>query len=238
MALVLGLAQGVDRRRAHPPLGVGRGAARKRHPVGAEEADPGDVGQRVGVVAHLLDRVDPVDRDQLADVPGEPVRREQRVEPALGPAVGPLLGGLGGGRVADPADRAEHRLGVAVDRLEDVGAVRVDQVVGALAADPGDGLQIPAHALDPARVERLRLARGELQPVLAVELVRPGQPRARLLLEVADRPDRDQLAPVVELDDHHRELPVVGAPPLVDDLDLTLELVPRGRPRVEQPLLS
>ena len=142
---LLRLAQGVDRGRPQPLRRARVDAAGEGEPVGAEEADPRDRGQRVGVVADLLGGVRFRGSRSARRRGGQPVRGEQRVEPALGSAVRPLLGRLGGPRLAEPLSARERGLR---DRGRSPRTPpspwQLDQLVGALerpipAATSGSG---------------------------------------------------------------------------------------------------
>ena len=114
----------------------GRERARRLGTGVAGGARRGDLGQRVGVLEHHLAGGRAVQGDHLADVAGQTVGGEQRVEPALGAPLGPLVGGLGGAHRPDPAQRSEDALGVAVDHLEHLVAVLGDEILGPFAPDP------------------------------------------------------------------------------------------------------
>ena len=237
MAAVLGLAERVQRGGPRPRAPARLDPVVDREPVGAVEADPGDLGQRVGVLEHQLAGGRAVQGDHLADVAGQPVGGEQRVEAALGAALGPLVGGLGGAHRPDPAQRSEDALGVAVDHLEDLIAVLGDEILGPLAPDPRQRAQVAAGALGPGRVERLRLAGADLQAVAGVVLDRADQQRPLLLLEVGERADRRHRGPVGERHLGDGEGAVLADEAEELDLDLALERVAGRRAGVEQRLL-
>ena len=175
--------------------------------------------------------------DDLADVAGEPVRGEQRVEAALHPPFGPFVGRSLGGLDPDPAERREDGDRVGVDHVEDVLAVLGDQLIRPLRADPRQRAQVAPRALGPGRVERLRLGDRDLQAVAGVMLDRAPDQRPLVLGEVAERPGERHRRPVVERRLGDREGPVGGGEAEELDRHLGLERIARARPGVQQRAL-
>ena len=144
------------------------------------------------------------------DQPGEAVRCEQEVQR---PARAELVPGLD--RLGDPpraeAQAAEGGLRVAVDDLEHVLAVELEQPLGSPAADVPDALQIDEQRGLAGGRERLGGRDLDLQPVALVVLPLAADPDPLALLEVGDGPDeRDLVAVAVGVDD--REARLVARP--------------------------
>ena len=127
--------------RARPRGRVGRDVERARDRVGGLEPDPEHARQVVGALAHDAVGARPVVLLDARDQPREAVRREQEMQ---GPARAQLVPGLD--RLGDPpgaeAEAAEGGARVAVDDLEHVLAVELEQPLGSPAADVPDPLQV------------------------------------------------------------------------------------------------
>jgi hypothetical protein len=207
------------------PGGVGGHVDRARDCVGGVEADAEHARQLVRALAH-----DPVSSRAVVlldarDQPREAVRGEEEVQGAAGAELVPGLDRLGDPPRAEP-HAAEGGLRVAVDDLEHVLAVELEQALGSPASDVPDALQIHEQRGLAGRRERLGGSDLHLQPVALVVLPLAADTDPLALLEVGDRAhERDLVAVAVGVDD--REAGVVARPATAPDQDLVLE--PRAR---------
>ena len=219
--VALGFAEDVEDARAQSPGGVGGHVDRARDRVGGVEADAEHAGQLVRAFAHDPMRSWAVVLLDAGDEPGEAVWGEQEVQ---GAARAEFVPGLD--RFSDPAraepHAAERGLRIAVDDLEHVLAVELEQALGSPSADVTDALQI--HEQRGLARGRERLGGGDLdlQPVALVVLPLAADPDPLALLEVGDRPDeRDLVAVPLGVDD--REARLVARPATPPDQDLILK---------------
>ena len=217
----LRLAQDVQHRRSRPRGRVGRDVDRARDRVRGLEPDAEHAREVVGALAHDAVGARAVVVLDAGDQPGEAVRREQEVQC---PARAQLVPGLD--RLADSsraeAEAAERGARVAVDDLEHVLAVEVEQPLGSPAADVPHALEVDEQRGLARGRERLGCRDLDLQPVAAVVLPLAADADPLALLEVGERPhQRDLVAVAVGLDD--REPRLVARPAEAPDEDLVLE---------------
>ena len=167
-------------------------------------------GQLVWALADDAVGARPVVLLDARDEPGEAVRREQEVQRSARAQLVPGLDRLGDPPRAE-AEAAEGGLRVAVDDLEHVVAVEVEQPLGSPAADVPDALEVDEQRGLAGGRERLGGRDLDLQPVALVVLPLAADADPLALLEVGDRPDeRDLVAVAVGVDD--REARLVARP--------------------------
>ena len=156
VALLLGLGEGEDGGRLGAALGLRRHVGGEGDLVGAGEADPGDLGQPVGVLVQDRHRVlaeAGVDRRRQV---GQPVRGELDVQVADRARGVPGLGRRRGLLGADPAQRGEDASRVGGDRPQHALAVLVDQPFGPGRADVAQRGEVGDLPLAVGGVERQR----------------------------------------------------------------------------------
>ena len=224
MALALCLGEDVGGRRLGAAIRLPGDVGGQCDRVGAGEADPVDLGQRVGILvqdAHRLGPVAGVDRRREV---GEPVGGEVDVEVADGPARVPGLRGGLGLALADPAQRTEGADRIGGDRVEHGGAVVIAQALGPGRPDVAQRGQIGDLPLPVGRVDRLRPERLHLGAVARVLLPLAAHLRPLARPQVAHGPDQDQLVAGLLVEHlEHRVAVVLGAEDLVADRDDRLE---------------
>ena len=232
VALLLGLAEGEDGRRLGAALGLGRHVGGEGDLVGAGEADPGDLGQPVGVLVQDRHRAlaeAGVDRRRQV---GEAVRGELDVQVADRARGVPGVGRGGGLRGADPAQGGEDAVGVGGDRPEHALAVLVDQPLGPGRADVAQRGQVGDLPRAVGGVERQRPARLQLPPVARVGLPVAADFGPVAGVQVGDRADqREALARLGVLHLEHRVAVVLGAEDDAQHLDRAAE---RGGVGIEE----
>ena len=195
VALLLGLAEGEDRRRLGAALGLGRHVGGEGDPVGADEADPGDLGQPVGILVQDRHRAlaeAGVDRRRQVR---QPVRRELHVQVADRAGGVPGLGRRGGLRRADPAEAGEDALGVGADRPQHPLPVLVDEPLRPRRADVAQRGQVGDPPRPVGGVERQRPARLQLAAVARVGLPVAADFGPVALVQVRDRADEREALP-------------------------------------------
>ncbi len=220
VAALFGLAQDVDGGRLGAFVGLRRHVGGERDLVGAGEADALDLGQPVGVLVQDRGRalaVAGVDRRRQV---GEAVRGELDVELAHGAALVPGGGRRRGLVDADALQRLEGPLRVGGDHLQDLVAVRLDQLLGAPLADVAEAREVGDLPLAVGRVERQGALGAQLAAVARVGLPLAADFGALAGAEVGDRPDqRETVAAARLLHLEHGVAIVLGAEDHAEHLD-------------------
>ena len=203
------------------PVGcVQRRVERAGERVGGREADPVELADRVRLALQPRDRAG---AEVPRDAPGrrgvDAVGVEEQPQLAQLALVAPGLHGGADPALADPGDRAEDRLGVAVDRRQHLaGAEALDEPRRAERADVLDALQVRADGVIADGLQNPHAVGLKLPAVLGVALPGAADDDRLALADVAERADEDRVVAVVADGVDDREVAVGQAPAHADDV--------------------
>ena len=235
VALGLGLRERVQDAGGEAIGCVGRRVERARERVGGGEADAVELADLVGLALQLRDRAGAeVARDAARRGAVDAVGVEKQPQLAQLALVAPRLHGADEAARADPRDRPEDLLGVAVDRRQHLaGAEALDEPHGGERPDVLDALQVRADRVVADGLLHPH-ARGLKLPAVTRMALPAAVDGDRLaLVDVRQRPDDHDVVAVVGARVEHGEVAVGHAPAHARDLDGQLAGRDVARSRLE-----
>ena len=216
MAVPLGLreVQRVQDAGRQPVGRVQRRVERARQRVRGRESDPVELADRVRLALQALDRARPeVPRDAPGRRGVDAVGVEEQPQLAQLALVAPRRDGGAEAPRADAGDRAQHALGIAVDRIEDlVGAVALDEPDRRERPDVLDRLEVRADRVLADRLLHAHVRDLKLPAVAGVTPPAAGDGDRLALVDVPERPDEHDVVAVAADGVEHGEVAVGDAP--------------------------